>query len=83
LTFGPTLAKFEPQVLAWEWVYGDAPRRQPYEPHVEIDGNVYSGPDDPALEGIAPDGGPGFPGDHSGDLCDWQPVFVDASEVDA
>jgi hypothetical protein len=77
LTFGPTLAKYEPKVLEWEWVYGDAPRRQPYEPHAELDGEVFDGPDDPALAGVAPDGGQGGPGDHSGCLCDWRPQFAD------
>lgn len=82
LVFGPALAPYEPQILEWEWDYGSAPRTNPYEPHMEIDGETFSGPDDPALDGVAPDGGPGFPGDHGGCECDWVPVLADGEPGD-
>jgi hypothetical protein len=83
LTFGPTLAKYEPPVLGWVWDYGLEPRIQPYEPHMELDGQTFSGPDDPALEGVEPDGSSGWPGGHSGCRCDAWPELADPAEVES
>lgn len=80
LAFGPTLQEFQPPRLGWQWVYGDEPRARPFEPHLEIDGEIFDGPDDPRLAGLAPGGGQGYPGDHDGCRCDWQPVFADEAE---
>ena len=81
LAFGPTLAAYEPDREGWEWIYGDEVRARPYEPHLSINGEIFTGPNDPALDGIAPDGGQGYPGDHDGCRCDWQPVFSGGSEA--
>jgi hypothetical protein len=83
LVFGPTLREHEPPVLGWTWDYGLEPRSRPYEPHVELDGQTFSGPDDPALEGVEPDGGPGWPGGHSGCRCDAWPELADPAEVES
>lgn len=75
LVFGPTISAFAPARLGWEWVYGDTPRARPWEPHLAVDGRVFTGPADPALAGLAPGGGQGYPGDHDGCRCDWLPVY--------
>lgn len=79
LVFGPTLAKMSPERLGWRWVYGDEPRLNPYQPHMALSGRVFTGPDDPALAGVAPGGGQGFPGDHGGCRCDWMAVYPEAA----
>lgn len=80
LVFGPQLSTYSPERLGWEWIYGDEARQRPYEPHLQLDGQVFTGPDDPALSGIAPDGGQGYPGDHDGCQCDWQAVFRETGD---
>lgn len=79
LVFGPTLAEHEPSRIGFRWVYGVAARAHPWEPHQRVNGRVFSGPDDDGLAGLAPGGGRGFPGDHSGCRCTWVPVFDEAS----
>jgi hypothetical protein len=83
LTFGPTLRQFEPPILAWVWDYGDEPRQRPYEPHEALDGGSFSGPDDPALAGIEPDGSSGWEGGHDGCRCSVWPELADPSEVES
>lgn len=82
LVFGPALAPFEPARLGWLWEYGPEPRARPYERHLAISGEIFEGPDDPRLLGVAPAGGPGYPGDHDGCRCDWRPVFAEETEAE-
>lgn len=78
LVWGPRLRAFLPPILGWQWDYGTlAERRTPWLPHEAVDGHVFSGPDDPDLAGLAPGGGPGFPGDHRGCRCRWMAVLAD------
>lgn len=64
---------------AYEWVYGPGGRTRPFEPHVELDGLVFTDWSDPqlAVSGSFPDGAYYIPGDHSGCQCDVAPVIVD------
>jgi hypothetical protein len=72
-------------VEAYQWVYGPAMRKHPFEPHVALDGLVFRNFDDDVLannDGF-PDYGYFFPGDHAGCICDFEPIVVDASELAA
>lgn len=78
LVWGPMLRSFLPPIEGWVWDYGTlAERRTPWLAHEGVDGRVFSGPDDPALAGLAPGGGPGYPGDHRGCRCRWMAVLAD------
>lgn len=60
-------------VGGWQWVYGPhAWRKRPFQPHLALDGIVFSDPDDERL-GNPTLGWPGvsayWPGDHPGCMC--------------
>lgn len=57
-----------------EWVYGDAIREHPFEPHEDLDGTAFTGPDDPELDGCP--WGLCYPGDHLGCLCTWAITYT-------
>lgn len=63
---------------AWEWVYGEAPRLAPFEPHLELDGVIFSSWDDPVLTNTYgfPASATFAPGDHAGCLCDFVPTVI-------
>jgi hypothetical protein len=63
---------------AYVWVYGPAARRNPFEPHEELDGVQFENFDDPVLaaEGSFPGTAFYMPGDHAGCLCDFEPIIV-------
>lgn len=69
------------QVEGYVWRYGPAFRRNPFDPHLALDGQSFVSFDDDVL---ASDGTFGFshwmPGDHAGDLCDCEPVILAADE---
>jgi hypothetical protein len=56
----------------YEWVYGPFPR-DPFDPHVALDGQQFTFWDDPVLTngGPWPRVGMFFPGDHPGCLCSY------------
>lgn len=74
-------------VISRTWEHG--PSIKPFEPHLELDGVVFTAWDDPQLEntGGFPSGQSFFiPGDHVGCMCDWTPEYGPAdssSESDA
>ena len=59
------------------WVHG--PSGNPFEPHLELDGEEFSTFDAPGLQNN--EGFPDYdyfaPGDHSGCSCDFMPLFAD------
>jgi hypothetical protein len=65
-------------VEGYRWVYGPAARRRPFEPHARLAGTTFQNFDDDVLANSA--GWPPFshfmPGDHSGCLCDVEPVLI-------
>lgn len=70
-------------VEAYQWVYGPAARKHPFEPHSDLDGTVFRNFDDDVLantEGF-PEYDYYFPGDHAGCVCDFEPIIVDSSEL--
>lgn len=66
-------------IEGYVWEYGPAFRRNPFEPHLALDGVEFENFDDPVLAG---GGWTGFafwtPGDHDGCLCDARPVIIPA-----
>jgi hypothetical protein len=69
-------------VEAYQWEYGVAPRKSSFEPHLAIDGVVFTDFTDPALTN--PIGWPSelcLPGDHSGCLCDSIPILIQAEAL--
>lgn len=64
------------------WIYGTAPRT-PFEPHRALDGQTFSGPDDPGLSNMNsfPPTGQYHPGDHQGCRCRWRSVLIDVAET--
>lgn len=82
LVTGPTMG----DVLAEEgfgqegfvWVYGPAPRKSPFAPHLALDGVEFANFDDPVLANDA--GWPPFayymPGDHDYCRCDFEPIIL-------
>lgn len=78
LVFGPRIGAYLPDRLGWRWVYGlIEDRRAPWVPHLELNNEVLSGPDDERLDGRSPYGGRAYPGDHLGCRCGWVPVLAD------
>ena len=72
--------------VGFVWDYGNA-LRATFEPHFELDGERFSGFDDPALENLNDWPATPFlyPGDHDGCLCVERPIFravVVSGEVD-
>jgi hypothetical protein len=73
----------------YRWVYGPAFRSQNFQPHLDLardGGVVFENFDDPQLERkeghTFPPYGYYFPGDHTGCICDFEPIFppVDTEE---
>lgn len=68
---------------AYRWVYGPAFRAHPFDPHRNLDGTVFEHFDDDVLTNGS--GWPPFayymPGDHTGCLCDYEPIIVAAEAV--
>lgn len=68
-------------IEAYRWVYGPALRATPFEPHVDLDGEVFVNFDDEVLAND--EGWPEFafymPGDHAGCQCDFEPIVLDVS----
>lgn len=69
-------------VAGWEWSYGDpGSRKQPFEPHEDLDGVQFDSWDDPVL--AIGDGGDWIdgdfyrPGDHDSCQCDFTAVGLD------
>lgn len=70
---------------AFRWVYGTTPR-QTFEPHLRLDGEMFSRWDADVLsqEGTGGEwvGGSHFyPGDHKGDRCTYERVLVDRAGI--
>lgn len=64
----------------YRWNYGDeGERTRPFEPHVALDGIEFSSWEDPQLSNpdAFPDDAFYRPGDHAGDLCDFEVIFVE------
>lgn len=70
------------EIEAYQWVYGDAYRATNFEPHLDLDGDVFTDFTSEVL--VAGDfvGDYYFPGDHDGCVCDIAPVIVAAGETD-
>lgn len=68
------------EVQEYEWAYGISAR--PFEPHEVLDGQVFSGFDDPVLATTAESEwiGPSLaPGDHPGCHCDYSVIWGDGT----
>jgi hypothetical protein len=78
-----TLRDHGAQIEAYQWVYGPAQRRNPFEPHLQLDGLVFRNFDDPALANTSgwPELDYFLPGDHSGCLCDTLPIILGPDEL--
>lgn len=70
------------EVDAYEWVYGDAYRTSNFEPHLDLDGIIFSDFTSDVLSSAGEFDAFYFPGDHNGCVCDWVPVIVAAGDVD-
>lgn len=70
-------------VEGYEWDYGRAQRKRPFEPHRELDGVQFVNFDDAVLANTG--GWPEFPyympGDHDGCLCDVIPIVLSPGEA--
>ena len=66
---------------SYEWEHG--PSLKPFEPHLNLDGVVFSSFTDPALanNGDFPANQFYLPGDHIGCMCDYTPMWVSSSDV--
>lgn len=63
----------------FEWVHGAS--ANPFQPHLDLDGHVYTNFDDPSNstgDNTFPPGGYYYPGDHNGCSCDFMPIIVPA-----
>lgn len=67
----------------YRWVYGPAFRKNPFDPHRQLDGVTFVNFDDEVLANT--DGWPEtayyMPGDHSGCICDVEPILLPPDEV--
>lgn len=86
-TAGPEMqATFEDQLGISQdgmtWIYGDAPRSKEFQPHKDLDGQTFTGWDDPILTntGDWPDYDHYFCGDHNGCECDAALSYTQADE---
>lgn len=72
-------------VEAYRWVYGPAFREHTFQPHLALDGVVFTNFDDPQLTNPHgwPPGAYYLPGDHAGCVCDFEPIVVPAPEAAA
>lgn len=70
-------------VEAYRWQYGPAHRDRPFEPHRGLDGVVFQNFDDAVLANSHsfPPYDFYLPGDHSGCICDFEPIIVPAEDV--
>ena len=61
----------------YRWVYGPA-QRQTFHPHLALDGTEFDNFDDPQLVNgqSFPPYGYYFPGDHTGCICDFEPIMA-------
>jgi hypothetical protein len=68
-------------VEAYRWTYGPAFRQRPFQPHLGLDGVVFTNFDDPQLANPNrwPPGAYYLPGDHAGCICDFEPIIVPAA----
>lgn len=66
----------------YRWVYGAAVRKQPFEPHVALDGVEFENFDDEVLANTSgfPDLPYYMPGDHGGCICDFEPIIMSPEE---
>lgn len=85
-TAGPTMLDEFKQQLGivddhYEWVYGDAPRRE-FPPHLALDGVTFTAWDDPVLanDDSFPDAPFLSPQDHDGCACDYSVTFAQADQ---
>lgn len=69
-------------VEAYEWVYGPAFRKTPFEEHLDLDGEIFTTFDSDVL--VAGDwiGDYYFPGDHEGCACDIAPTIVAPEDLE-
>lgn len=75
IAFGALMGTVSPASTRLMWDYGPSARATPFEPHEELDGQVFDGPDDDALAGAPWSTGMYEPGDHDGCRCMWARVF--------
>jgi len=76
-----TLAGGGVGVEGYEWVYGPAYRKSPFEPHEQLDGVQFTNFDDEQLAVAGTDGDwipfdYFMPGDHDGCQCDFIPTLI-------
>lgn len=67
----------------YEWVYGAAARKSPFEAHADLDGTEFTTFDDPVLANADSFPATDFylPGDHDGCLCDVSPIILSPTDV--
>lgn len=68
-------------VEAYEWVYGPAFRKTPFEDHEALDGEVFASFDSDVLTAGDWIGDFYFPGDHDGCCCDIAPTIVPPEDL--
>lgn len=70
-------------VDAYEWTYGPAYRLHPFEPHEELDGEIFADFESDVLaSGDEWIGDYYFPGDHDGCNCDFTPIIVEQGAIE-
>ncbi len=70
-------------IEAYRWQYGPAYRQRPFDPHRELDGQVFDNFDSDVLANRSgwPDSPFYMPGDHAGCVCDFEPIVIPAAEA--
>ena len=73
---GGALAAAGAATVAYQWSWGGGANA--FEPHADLDGGLFDGPEDPALQydDWPADGGYLAPGDHDGCSCSFDPVIA-------
>jgi hypothetical protein len=71
-------------IQGYRWVYGPADRRNPFHPHMALEGFIFHSFTDPRLVigGSFPSTGHYIPGDHVGCICDVEPIVLTPEQVE-
>lgn len=77
-----TITASDAEIDAYQWDYGDAYRATSFEPHLDLDGDIFSDFTSDLLASAGEFSDFYFPGDHNGCVCDIVPVIVRRGETD-